>query len=88
MKPCIVLLYDTSSGKRETDIGSLVGDTFIAHGLGMHDWVVWKELEGDAEAQLWAGTTCMAIDSADSQAHLLISSRTGPGKPAALMRTC
>lgn len=53
----------------------------------MHAWIVWKkDLEGRAEAQLWAGAACMAAVSADSQAgvaHLLTSSRTGPGKPAA-----
>lgn len=66
---------------------SLVGVTFTPHGLGMHGWIVWKELEGGAEAQFWDGTTCMAVVSADSQAgvaHLLISSRTGSRKPAAL----
>lgn len=89
LKPCIVLLCATSSGKRNRDWGSLAGEESIPHGLGMHDWIVWnKEQEGSAEAQLRAGTTCVAAVSADPQAgvaHLLTSSRTGPGKPAAIV---
>lgn len=76
--------------ERGTEIGALWQERNpFLHGLGMHDWIVWnKEQEGSVEAQLWAGTTFMAAVSEEPQAgvaHLLTSSRTGPGKPAAIV---